>query len=94
VAAIEAREKLSAPYPPGFEGGYDELPLLTCIQAIDRFDCMQRIGNNEADLVQLEPGIGYTAGEYYNMLPIMAEKYVAGQTIKVLSAAKLLDFEK
>ena len=28
---------------------------------------MQMIADNEAHLVQLEPGMGYTVGEYFNM---------------------------
>lgn len=82
------------PFPPGYNGGYNELPILICIRAIDRFDCMQRIANNDADLVQLEPGIGYTAGEYYNMLPIMAEKYdTSKSSIFSYASLQFLKFE-
>ena len=78
IDAINKRYDEDLPYPPGFDKGYMGLPKLVCLRAQDRFDCMQRIADNEADLVQLEPGMGYTGGEYYNMLPIMAEKYDTG----------------
>ena len=42
------------------------------------FDCMQRISDNTADLIQLDAGLGYTAGEFFTMLPIMAERYDGG----------------
>jgi melanoma-associated antigen p97 len=39
---------------------------------------MQMIFYDQADLMQLETGLSYTAGEYYNMMPLVAEKYVSG----------------
>ena len=45
------------------------------MQARDEFGCMEKISVNEADLIQLDPGMGYTAGEYYTMLPLVAEQY-------------------
>ena len=62
------------PYPPGSKT-YDQLPLLKCIQAIDYYDCMTQIAANTADIIGLEPGMAYTAGEYYTLMPLMAEKY-------------------
>lgn len=52
---------------------------IDCVQGNSHFDCMQRISNNGADLIQLDAGLGYTAGEYFTMVPIMAEKYTPGQ---------------
>lgn len=49
-----------------------------CHQGIDQFDCMEGITRDDADLMQLEPGMGYTGGEFYNMMPLMAEKYISG----------------
>ena len=41
---------------------------------------MEMITLNEVDLVELDPGLAYTGGEYYNMLPIMAERYNIGKS--------------
>jgi melanoma-associated antigen p97 len=57
---------------------YTDLPNLQCVQGADQYDCMQKIFNNEADLIQLETGLSYTAGQYYNMMPLVAEKYQPG----------------
>lgn len=40
---------------------------------------MEMISTNEADLMQLDPGMGYTAGEYFTMVPLAAEKYDTGK---------------
>lgn len=58
---------------------YTDLPNLQCVQGSDQYDCMQKIFNNEADLIQLETGLSYTAGQYYNMMPLVAEKYQPGK---------------
>ena len=39
---------------------------------------MQLIADKKVDLIQLDPGMGYTGGQYYNLMPIMAEKYTSG----------------
>ena len=49
------------------------------LQGKDQFDCMQLIADKKADLIQLDPGMGYTGGQYYNLMPIMAEKYTTGK---------------
>ena len=36
---------------------------------------MEMISEIEADLMQLDPGMAYTAGEYFTMVPLAAEKY-------------------
>ncbi len=45
---------------------------------MDSFACMEMISQNEADLLLLDPGMGYTAGEYFTMVPLAAEKYDTG----------------
>lgn len=40
---------------------------------------MEAINDNKADLIQLDPGMGYTAGEYFTMLPLVAENYDTGE---------------
>jgi melanoma-associated antigen p97 len=62
-----------------FSYKYNDLPNLQCVQGSDQYDCMQKIFNNEADLIQLETGLSYTAGQYYNMMPLVAEKYQPGK---------------
>ena len=47
-------------------------------QGNDQFACMQLIADKKADLMQVDPGMGYTGGQYYNLMPIMAEKYTTG----------------
>ena len=49
------------------------------LQGSDSFACMEMISRNEADLLQLDPGMGYTAGEYFTMVPLAAEKYDTGK---------------
>ena len=41
------------------------------------FECMKHIQDDRADIMALDTGQGYFAGRYYNMMPIMAEKYTA-----------------
>ena len=40
---------------------------------------MERVAESEADLVSFDPGMGYTAGEYHNLMPLMAEKYSSSE---------------
>ncbi|KAK2174910.1 hypothetical protein NP493_768g01007 [Ridgeia piscesae] len=77
MAAIQEREATSRPYPLRSRK-YSELPTFTCMKGKDQFDCMQLIADKKADLIQLDPGMGYTGGQYYNLMPIMAEKYTTG----------------
>jgi len=58
---------------------YEMMPKFRCVLGTDQYDCMQKIFTNEADLIELGTGLSYTAGEYYNMIPLVAEKYVLGQ---------------
>ena len=78
IDAINQHLLLNRSMPPTYIGkGYRELPEFICVQGSDQYDCMQQIYNNNADLIQLETGLGYTAGEFYNMIPLVAEKYTA-----------------
>uniref|UniRef100_A0A0B7BCZ5 Transferrin-like domain-containing protein n=1 Tax=Arion vulgaris TaxID=1028688 RepID=A0A0B7BCZ5_9EUPU len=60
-------------------------PLLpetfTCVRTNDLFTCMSMIERDEADLINLDSGLGYFAGRQHNMMPIMAEDY--GYALKV-----------
>ena len=58
---------------------YEMMPKLKCVLGTDQYDCMGKIFNDQADLIELGTGLSYTAGEYYNMIPLVAEKYVQGQ---------------
>lgn len=77
IAAVNERKRRNLPYPFSFRP-YDQLPTLKCVQGVDQFDCMIQIANDKADLIDLEPGMAYTAGEYNTLQPLMAEKYTAG----------------
>jgi len=57
---------------------YEDMPTLECVLGTDQYDCMSKIFNNEADLIELGTGLSYTAGQYYNMIPLVAEKYMPG----------------
>jgi len=79
VMKIKQREILNRTYPANYVvKQYAALPEVSCVLGSDQFDCMNKIFSDEADLIQLETGLSYTAGQYYNMLPLAAEKYVDG----------------
>ena len=80
VSAIAKRVAANRPYPP-WSYEYDALPEFKCVRGKDQFDCMEIISRDEADLIQLEPGMGYTGGEFYNMMPLVAEKYLNGNLV-------------
>lgn len=48
---------------------------LTCIAGLDKFDCYRKVFNDEADLMTADSGEIYTAGKYYNLVPIANELY-------------------
>jgi hypothetical protein len=48
---------------------------LACIAGLDKFDCYRKIFNDEADLMTADSGEIYTAGRYYNLVPIANELY-------------------
>jgi len=74
--AIQSRILANRTYPIGITKRYDDLPEFKCIPGTDQYDCMEKISQGDAHLMQLETGLSYTAGEYYNMLPLVAEQYV------------------
>ncbi|XP_055863595.1 melanotransferrin-like isoform X1 [Biomphalaria glabrata] len=68
--AVEANTTLATVLPADFQ----------CIDADDVFSCMELIESDQADLVNLDSGLGYFAGRQHNMMPIMAEKYDTATT--------------
>ena len=78
MMAIQERQQLDDKNQ--VKSPYKSLPELKCVQGSDQFDCMQKISENQADLIALDPGMGYTAGEFFTLLPIIAEKYDPGQS--------------
>lgn len=52
--------------------------ILECILAEDKYDCFKKIFEDKADLMAADAGEVYTAGKYYNLLPISAEIYNGG----------------
>ena len=49
--------------------------LLDCVLAHDKFDCFKKIFEDQADLMTADAGDIYTAGKYYNLVPISSEVY-------------------
>lgn len=49
--------------------------LLDCVLAYDKFDCFKKIFEDQADLMTADAGDIYTAGKYYNLVPISSEVY-------------------
>lgn len=50
---------------------------LNCVRAADRDQCMNKIANNVAHLITLDPGEVFIAGRHYSLVPIMMERYGA-----------------
>ncbi|XP_015924816.1 transferrin 2 [Parasteatoda tepidariorum] len=50
-------------------------PDLVCVKGFSQMKCMQMINENAADLVVLDAGEIYKAGQKYNLMPIIAEQY-------------------
>jgi melanoma-associated antigen p97 len=49
--------------------------LLDCVAGTDKFDCFKKIFEDQADLMTADAGDIYTAGKYYNLVPISSELY-------------------
>ncbi|KAF6773077.1 hypothetical protein AHF37_07694, partial [Paragonimus kellicotti] len=49
-------------------------PDLTCIQAESAIDCMRLIQDGYADMITLEAGDLYSAGKYFDLVPIVADR--------------------
>lgn len=52
--------------------------ILECVRATDKFDCFKKIFEDKADLMSADAGEVYTAGKYYNLMPISSEIYSSG----------------
>lgn len=52
--------------------------LLECVLATDKYDCFKKIFEDKADLMTADAGELYTAGKFYNLLPISIESYYGG----------------
>ena len=52
--------------------------ILECILATGKYDCFKKIHEDKADLMMADAGEVYTAGKYYNLLPISTEIYSGG----------------
>lgn len=46
---------------------------------------MEKVQDNDADIMALDTGQAYFGGRYYNMMPFLAEKYSPGGTGTVIS---------
>ena len=53
------------------------LSSLACVAGSDKFDCYLRVFNDQADLMTADSGEIYTAGKYYNLVPIANELYAS-----------------
>lgn len=51
--------------------------MLECVRGTDKFDCFKKIFNDQADLMSADAGEVYTAGKFYNLLPISNEMYAS-----------------
>jgi hypothetical protein len=51
--------------------------LLECVRGSDKFDCYKKIFNDEADLMSADAGEVYTAGKFYNLMPLTNEVYAS-----------------
>lgn len=51
--------------------------LLECVKGTDKFDCFKKIFNDQADLMSADAGEVYTAGKFYNLMPISSEMYTS-----------------
>ena len=52
--------------------------ILECVLATGKYDCFKKIHEDKADLMTADAGEVYTAGKYYNLLPISTEIYSGG----------------
>ncbi|XP_014663628.1 PREDICTED: melanotransferrin-like [Priapulus caudatus] len=50
-------------------------PSLGCVVGRDKYGCMRQIERDEADLLTLDSGDVYIAGQQHSMISIMAEQY-------------------
>ncbi|CAK9292620.1 unnamed protein product [Gordionus sp. m RMFG-2023] len=48
---------------------------LECVITKNDYECMRKIENSGADIVNLDSGLVYIAGVHYSMVPLLAESY-------------------
>ena len=53
---------------------------LECVLGADKYDCFRKIFEDKADLMTADAGEVYTAGKFYNLIPIATENYYSAQT--------------
>lgn len=53
-------------------------PEISCFQTESHADCMKYIEAGNADIVTLDGGDIYTAGKYFDLVPVMGETYEVG----------------
>jgi len=51
--------------------------ILECVKGTDKFDCFKKIFEDAADLMTADAGEVYTAGKFYNLMPITTELYAS-----------------
>ena len=61
--------------------------LLECVLASDKFDCFKQIFEDKADLMSADAGEVYTAGKYYNLMPISTELYSDTASLSLSSSS-------
>jgi melanoma-associated antigen p97 len=54
--------------------------LLECVLGTDKYDCFRKIFEDKADLMTADAGEVYTAGKFYNLIPISTENYYTTTT--------------
>lgn len=53
--------------------------VLECVLGTDKYDCFRKIFEDKADLMTADAGEVYTAGKFYNLIPISTETYFSTQ---------------
>jgi melanoma-associated antigen p97 len=53
--------------------------VLECVLGTDKYDCFRKIFEDKADLMTADAGEVYTAGKFYNLIPIATESYFSPQ---------------
>ncbi|VEL36795.1 unnamed protein product [Protopolystoma xenopodis] len=66
-------------------------PDLKCIQSQSTTDCMRLIHSGYVDMVSVDAGDLYTAGKFYDLVPIVAETYGIGPFYYAVAIAKKAD---
>jgi hypothetical protein len=51
--------------------------VLECVLGADKYDCFRKIFEDKADLMTADAGEVYTAGKFYNLIPLATESYTS-----------------